>query len=62
MGYLVMYSVDVPPPNPEFESWCNVDIFASKKEAIEYAMMHYGADSEGKISLVSPTTDFDDLT
>ena len=49
-----MYSVDVPPTNPEFESWLNVDLFMSKREAIEYVMKYYGADSEGKISLVSP--------
>lgn len=49
-----MYSIDVPPTNPQFESWVNVDYFMSKKEAIEYAMKYYGADSEGKISLVSP--------
>ena len=49
-----MYSVDVPPTNPEFESWTNVDLFLSKKEAIDFAMKYYGADSEGKISLVSP--------
>ena len=49
-----MYSVDVPPTNPEFESWTNVDLFLSEKEAIDFAMKYYGADSEGKISLVSP--------
>ena len=54
MGYLIMYSVDVPPSNPRFETWNNVDIFFSKKEAIEFVMKYYGADSEGKISLVSP--------
>ena len=48
-----MYSIDVPPSNPQFESWVNVDFFMSKKEAIEFAMKHYGADSEGKICLVS---------
>ena len=54
MGYLIMYSVDVPPSNPQFEQWSNVDMFFSKKEAIEFVMKYYGADSEGKISLVSP--------
>lgn len=49
-----MYSVDVPPVNPQFESWANVDMFLSKREAIDFAMKYYGADSEGKISLVSP--------
>ena len=49
-----MYSIDVPPPNPQFESWTNVDFFLSKKEAIDFAMKYYGADSEGKISLVTP--------
>tara|TARA_Y100001973_G_C5200244_1_gene337102 strand:- start:1620 stop:1805 length:186 start_codon:yes stop_codon:yes gene_type:complete len=53
MGYLIMYSVDVPPVNPQFESWTNVDMFLSKKEAIDFVMKYYGADSEGKISLVS---------
>ncbi len=48
-----MYSVDVPPVNPQFESWTNVDMFLSKKEAIDFVMKYYGADSEGKISLVS---------
>ena len=54
-----MYSVDVPPTNPEFESWTNVDLFLSKKEAIDFAMKYYGADSEGKISLVSPMAEED---
>ena len=54
MGYLIMYSVDVPPTNPQFESWANVDFFMSKKEAINFVMKYYGADSEGKICLVSP--------
>ena len=54
VGYLIMYSVDVPPSNPEFESWVSVDMFLSKKEAIDFVMKYYGADSEGKISLVSP--------
>ena len=47
-----MYSVDVPPSNPEFETWSNVDIFFSEKDAIEFVKKYYGADSEGKISLV----------
>jgi len=48
-----MCSVDVPPTNQQFESWVNVDYFMSKKEAINFVMKYYGADSEGKISLVS---------
>jgi len=60
-----MYSVDVPPANPQFEQWSNVDMFTSKQEAIEYAMKYYGADSEGKISLVSSVSsdfNFDELS
>jgi len=49
-----MYSVDIPPSNPSFESWTTVDMFLSKREAIDFVMKYYGADSEGKISLVSP--------
>lgn len=56
-----MYSVDVPPPNPRFESWVNVDFFMSKKEAIDFVMKYYGADSEGKISLVSLLGEEEDL-
>ena len=48
-----MYSVDVPPSNPAFESWITVDMFLSEKEAINFAMKYYGADSEGRIALVS---------
>tara|TARA_Y100000593_G_scaffold42861_1_gene82016 strand:- start:11498 stop:11668 length:171 start_codon:yes stop_codon:yes gene_type:complete len=49
-----MYSVDVPPSNPQFESWTTVEMFLSKREAIDFVMKYYGADSEGKISLISP--------
>ena len=49
-----MFTVDIPPSNPEFESWSTVAYFLTRKEAVDYAKKYFGADSEGKISLVSP--------
>ena len=57
-----MFTVDVPPSNPEFESWDTVAYFLTRKEAVEFAKKYFGADNEGKISLVSPLGGHEDDT
>lgn len=48
-----MFAVDVPNYyNPEGE-WKNVDYFYTKEEAIEYCKKVFGADDDGKISLIT---------
>ncbi len=50
------FYVDIPQtdgngfPNDE---WKNVESFPTKKEAIAYAMKHFGADKNGCVSLIS---------
>ena len=55
-----MFTVDVPPSNPEFERWNTIAYFLTRKEAVEFAKKYFGADNEGKISLVSPIVKDDD--
>lgn len=51
------FYVDVPPSHPnsegEYETWINVNSFSSREEAIQFAKEHFGADNEGKVSLVT---------
>lgn len=35
------------------EEWINVNSFQTKKEAIAFAIKEYGADSKGRVSLVT---------
>lgn len=44
--------IDVPPADPEME-WSNVATFDNKKDAIKFVQKYYGADKEGKVSLIS---------
>jgi len=57
-----MFYVDIPQEecveNPEHE-WLNVGVFDTKAEAIAWAKQTFGADDEGKIQLVSFTSDED---
>lgn len=46
------FYIDVPPTNGSDE-WHHVATFKTKKEAIEYAKKHFGADENGMISIVS---------
>lgn len=46
-----MFYVDIPLE--EGEEWRNVATFNTRKEAIEYAQKQFGADKNGKVSLVS---------
>jgi len=51
------YYVDIP--NLDKEEWENVGIFKSRKEALKFARDKFGADKDGKISLISKTEDID---
>jgi len=51
----VRYYVDIPDINNHNDSttFINVAEFYTRKEAINFAKMYYGADDEGKICLIS---------
>lgn len=44
-------SVKIPTLNGNI--WMSIEHFNTKKEAIKYVQKYFGADSEGKISLIS---------
>lgn len=43
--------VDIPQDGTDEDK--NVATFPTRKEAIQYAMKHFGADSKGRVILVS---------
>ncbi|MBF0553239.1 MAG: hypothetical protein HQK96_01635 [Nitrospirae bacterium] len=45
------YAVDLP--NPVSKQWDNIDYFETKDKAIRWAMKNLGADSKGRIQVVS---------
>lgn len=45
------YAVDIPQDDKE--EWLCVEYFPTKKEAIAYARERFGADSKGRVNLVS---------
>ena len=47
------FAVDVPRADITNDEWITVKMFKTEKKAIAYAMTHFNADSEGKISLIS---------
>lgn len=51
------FAVDIPDINRIREGngdeWVNVDYFATREDAIKWAMENLGADSEGRISVIS---------
>ena len=47
------YAVDIPNSNDPENSWVNLDYFSSKKEALAYVQKTFGADSQGRICLVT---------
>jgi len=51
------FAVDVPPSYPNrnnsYEDWVNIQTFQTRKEAIAFAMEHFGADKNGLISIIS---------
>jgi hypothetical protein len=56
-----MFAVDVPPRNPSSqESWHEVNVFASREEAIEFVKKYYGADDDGRVCLVTAIGGDDD--
>lgn len=52
-------AVDLPNPNNLGDEWVNLDYFETKKQAIAWARRNLGADSKGRICVVSslPTND-----
>lgn len=53
---LFKHSVDIPQVGSKgepMEEWYCVEYFKTREEAIKYAQDHFGADEEGKVSLVS---------
>jgi hypothetical protein len=49
-------AVDIPKINPDgtpSDEWYCIDYFKDKKEAIAYAMKHFGADENGMVCLIS---------
>lgn len=46
------YKLDIPQRDPEMP-WIEVESFGSREAAIAHAQEHYGADEEGRISLIS---------
>lgn len=49
---LPTFYVDIPPTNGRSE-WNNVKQFYSKPDALKYAKEHFGADDQGRISIIS---------
>lgn len=53
------YYVDIPQEsaiykeNDDDKAWLNVGIFHTRQQAIDFAKEHFGADDEGKVSLVT---------
>jgi len=48
-----MFSVDIPNINDIAGVFTCIDIFYSKEEALKFVKDIFGADKEGKISLIS---------
>ena len=47
------FAVDIPNNIIDDPEWVNVGFFKTKEEAIKFAQENFGADEEGKISLIS---------
>jgi len=52
-----LYTIDLPNPYSIDGSWVCVTGFPTEKEAIEFAKKQFGADADGKISLISEVDD-----
>jgi len=53
MAKALKYAVDIPNPNNPDDVWVNMDYFENKKQAIQWARKHLGADAKGRICVVS---------
>ena len=54
--FTTTYYVDIPKVDNDglpSEEWYNVHSFETEKEALEYATKYFGADSEGRVCLIS---------
>lgn len=49
----ITFYVDIPNPDIDKDEMINVSSFESRKEAINFARIHFGADKNGCISLIS---------
>jgi hypothetical protein len=52
----ITFFVDIPKVNGDGSpsgEWFNVESFEDKQAAIDYVMKHFGADEEGRVSLIS---------
>ena len=52
----IIYFVDIPKVDNDglpSEEWYNVHSFETEKEALEYATKYFGADSKGRVCLIS---------
>ncbi len=47
----IKFYVDIP--NAVSEEWINIDSFPTREQAIKFAQEEFGADEEGKVSLIS---------
>jgi len=48
-----MFFVDLPNINILDGAWVNVGMFATREEALAFAREKFGADEEGRITIVS---------
>lgn len=47
------FHVDLPNPRDPEAPWVEYGVYASKKEALTAVRHHFGADSQGRISIIS---------
>ena len=51
--YEARFAIDLPNPNDPEDMWQTYDSYATREEALAAAQHHFGADSEGRINLIS---------
>lgn len=54
------FIVDIPRSNRD--EWEEISAFSTRQEAVAFAREHFGADEEGRISLISEIDDWDECT
>lgn len=50
---MAKYSVDIPSSIDYDNEWYEVGIFDTREEAIAFVQRHFGADSKGRIDLIT---------
>jgi len=53
------FAIDIPNPYYPDDAWANYDYYDTREEAVKEAKKMFGADDEGKISIISEFEDED---